>query len=510
MTSVITLDGGAHVVSRGEDACLSKEHGSFSVQYLADKYYIKCNNGRTIYSFSKHKQLFTLEKPLYLDSNYMEILGKTYWVYSQYQNTESYYGLVGESGEIAVDAIKEKLIQLSSTFYPDKKYIVLNFKNKSGDKLYYYGSPLTAHKEEPKSTDIIYSGGSNWSYTEKIEDIIYKYKYAFYEEDQVFFDEIVLDKAGNILYEAKKSKKRLIGFLINEKYIVKVDKRWDGDSTDTEETAAPATATPSQAPAGTPKPVIPNYSIIISTATPIVTSTPMPSPTMTPTTTPMPTMEPSFTETPAPTVSPSDSIPVLKPTTQPPVDDVTNNTPNTRKKVSKGEKIIDKKTGAAYKITKTGKNRTVEYCSILKKNTRQLTIPANVRLKGKMYKVTSIAANALKNNNKLKKVNIGKNVTKVGNNAFRGCLSLQYIVLPKKVKTIGNKAFYNCKNLRYILVNTKKLKAKNIGSNAFGKGFITPRIKSDKSKWYSYSNIFTSKGMSSRALYIINPVKLIR
>ena len=100
-------------------------------------------------------------------------------------------------------------------------------------------------------------------------------------------------------------------------------------------------------------------------------------------------------------------------------------------------------------------------------------------------------------------------MTRVGNNAFQGCSSLQHIVLPAKVKTIGNKAFYNCKNLRYIQVNTKKLIAKNIGKNAFGKGFIAPRIKSDKSKWYSYRNIFTTKGMSNHALYVIEPVKLI-
>lgn len=525
--SVITLDGKAYVVSRDEADYLSKDN-YFSVQYSAGNYYIECNKSRTIYSLSEHKPLFTLEDSLQLDSyhDYMEILGKTYWVYRQYQKEDkkSYYGLVDENGEIAVDGIKEKLIKQSITYH-SSGYSTIYFENESGDKLYYYGTPLTAHAEEPKPADIIISG-TPWSYSEKIGELIYKSKYPFYEEDKTwFYDEIVLDAAENILCEAKKNQKRSIGFLTNEKYIVTADNWWNGDSADTEETGTPATATPSQTPARTPEPAIPNYPIVIPTATPNITSTLIPSQTATPaatpaptatvtpstepTITPLPTTEPSFTETPAPTNSPSENIPILKPTTQPPVDNDTNSTSSTSKKLSKGDKISNKKTGAVYTITKTGKNRTVEYRSILKKNTRQLTIPANVKLKGKTYKVTSIADNALKNNKKLKKVNIGKNVTKVGNNAFQGCSSLQHIILPAKVKAIGNKAFYNCKNLHYIQVNTKKLTAKSIGKNAFGKGFIVPRIKSDKSKWHSYRNIFTAKGMSSQALYVIEPVKLI-
>ena len=104
---------------------------------------------------------------------------------------------------------------------------------------------------------------------------------------------------------------------------------------------------------------------------------------------------------------------------------------------------------------------------------------------------------------------MGRNVTAIGANAFSKCTTLTIITIPAKVAKIGEKAFYQCKNLRYILVKTKKLTAKNIGSNAFAKGSAKLRVKTDKNKWKSYAQIFMSKGMSKKALFIIDPVKLV-
>ena len=74
---------------------------------------------------------------------------------------------------------------------------------------------------------------------------------------------------------------------------------------------------------------------------------------------------------------------------------------------------------------------------------------------------------------------------------------------------IGDKAFYQCKNLRYILVKTNKLTAQNVGNNAFGRGAAKLRVKTDKNKWKLYAQIFMSRGMSNKALFIIDPVKLV-
>ena len=63
--------------------------------------------------------------------------------------------------------------------------------------------------------------------------------------------------------------------------------------------------------------------------------------------------------------------------------------------------------------------------------------------------------------------------------------------------------------MQYILVKTKKLKANNIGIDAFGKVYSNPRIKSDKSVWKQYQDVFISKGLPDKALFIVNPVKLV-
>ena len=66
-----------------------------------------------------------------------------------------------------------------------------------------------------------------------------------------------------------------------------------------------------------------------------------------------------------------------------------------------------------------------------KKNAKSVTIPATVKMKGVTCKVTGVANNAFKNNKKLTKVILGKNVTKVGKNAFKGCKKLKTVKLPK-------------------------------------------------------------------------------
>ena len=90
-----------------------------------------------------------------------------------------------------------------------------------------------------------------------------------------------------------------------------------------------------------------------------------------------------------------------------------------------------------------------------------------VTIQGTKYKVTSIAANALKGNKKVTKLTVGKNITSIGKKAFYKCTKLSKITIPAKVSKIGKQAFYGCKKLATITIKTKKLTSKKVGSKAF-------------------------------------------
>ena len=136
---------------------------------------------------------------------------------------------------------------------------------------------------------------------------------------------------------------------------------------------------------------------------------------------------------------------------------------------AKGTKLTAK--GASYQVTSSAeKNPTVVYKGS-KKQKASVTIPDTVTIDKVTYKVTSIAANAFKNNKKLKKVVIGKNVTK-----------------------IGKKAFYGCSKLKKITVKTTKLTKKNVGSQAFKGIHKKAAFKVPKKKISSYRKVFRARG----------------
>ena len=136
---------------------------------------------------------------------------------------------------------------------------------------------------------------------------------------------------------------------------------------------------------------------------------------------------------------------------------------------AKGTKLTAK--GVSYQVTSAAeKNPTVVYKGS-KKQKASVTIPDTVTIDKVTYKVTSIAANAFKNNKKLKKVVIGKNVTK-----------------------IGKKAFYGCSKLKKITVKTTKLTKKNVGSQAFKGIHKKAAFKVPKKKISSYRKIFKARG----------------
>ncbi len=128
--------------------------------------------------------------------------------------------------------------------------------------------------------------------------------------------------------------------------------------------------------------------------------------------------------------------------------------------------------------TITGTNQ-VEFTSSNPKAS-SVTIPSTVTINGRNYKVTSIAANAFKNNKKLKTLVIGKNI-----------------------KKIGAYAFYGTKNLKKITVKTKLLKASKIGKNAFqkagSKNYKKLCVKFPKKLKKTYKKSFYKKGLSKKA-----------
>lgn len=147
--------------------------------------------------------------------------------------------------------------------------------------------------------------------------------------------------------------------------------------------------------------------------------------------------------------------------------------------LKKGMYIKDQKTNGIYRITTIRKaSGTVSYETTLKKTSR-VSIPKSIICGKLKFTVTSVAANALKNNTKIKNLVIGANVNK-----------------------IGKKAFFGCKSLKQISIKTKKLTAKKVGANAFAKIETSKqqlKISIPKKKANSYIKWLRKRGISKKA-----------
>lgn len=126
----------------------------------------------------------------------------------------------------------------------------------------------------------------------------------------------------------------------------------------------------------------------------------------------------------------------------------------------KGRNITDDKSKSTYKVTNpAAQNGTVEFTNTnLTKST--ITIPETIIIDGAVYKVTAISKNAFKNNKKIKKVTVGKNIKTIGSGAFSGCKNLKTIIIKsKQIKTVGKNAFKGIHSKAEIKVPKKKLKS---------------------------------------------------
>lgn len=140
---------------------------------------------------------------------------------------------------------------------------------------------------------------------------------------------------------------------------------------------------------------------------------------------------------------------------------------------AKAQKAI--KTGNGMYTITSQKKKTARFDRVSKKSVTTLSIPSTIKYKKKTYKVTAVKANALKNNKKIKRLTIGKNV-----------------------KTISKNAFYGCKNLKSITIKTTKLTMKSVGKNAF-KGLNSKvSITVPDSKLAAYQKLLKARGVTGK------------
>ena len=244
---------------------------------------------------------------------------------------------------------------------------------------------------------------------------------------------------------------------------------------------------PTVAPAPTEAPTMEPTREPAKTAAPIE-PTKEPVPTDAPVPTEVPTQKPEVPEiTPEPTVP---AVPTVVPPVRTPVPTQTvqaTQTPATpaptpvstsktnRKKPAKVGKIITSSAGYRFKVT-SSKVKNPEVALYRPGSGRkEVKIGTKVTINGISYSVTSVCERAFRSNRRVTKVSLGSRVDK-----------------------IGKEAFANCRNIKVLYIYSPRLKASDIGENAF-KG-INKRVKISvpKAKMKEYKELFREKGLSKQ------------
>lgn len=87
-------------------------------------------------------------------------------------------------------------------------------------------------------------------------------------------------------------------------------------------------------------------------------------------------------------------------------------------------------------------NGTAQYTKCKAKNRITVNIPEAIRQNDVKYIITELKANCIRNNKKVRTINIEKNVTKIGAKAFYGCKKLTKIkIMSENIESIGTSAF---------------------------------------------------------------------
>lgn len=129
-----------------------------------------------------------------------------------------------------------------------------------------------------------------------------------------------------------------------------------------------------------------------------------------------------------------------------------------------------------FTVTKSEVNGAVAFTGVANAKTKEVVIPKKITIDGISYRVTSVAANALKGNKNVTSVTIGTNVA-----------------------SIGKKAFYNCKNLKKLTIKTTKLTKKNVGKYAFKGISNKATVTVPKKKYKAHTALLLAKGVSAKA-----------
>lgn len=134
--------------------------------------------------------------------------------------------------------------------------------------------------------------------------------------------------------------------------------------------------------------------------------------------------------------------------------------------------------GLRYRVTDAGQTQgQVQLIGTTGAVRKNLVIPAEIvsLSTGQRFRVTAIGNNAFKNQKKLRKVTIGKNV-----------------------RVIGKRAFFNCKKLRTITIKSKMLTKKTVGAKAFRGIYARASVKVPKKKRTLYRKILRAKGAGTQ------------
>ena len=148
-----------------------------------------------------------------------------------------------------------------------------------------------------------------------------------------------------------------------------------------------------------------------------------------------------------------------------------------------------------YRVTGAA---TAEYVGPLSSDKKKVVIADAIEYNGNVYKVTSVAKDAFKNNKRITEVVVGKNVTTIKDRAFANAKALKKVTLGKNVAKIGKHAFKGSKKLKTIVVKSTKLKKKGVNKAAF-KGISTKTtIKVPKKKVKAYRALFRTAGLGKK------------
>lgn len=133
------------------------------------------------------------------------------------------------------------------------------------------------------------------------------------------------------------------------------------------------------------------------------------------------------------------------------------------------------KSGDSYYTILPTKSQTAEYVKPAKKSCTSASIPDTVKISGKVYKVTSIGANA-----------------------FKGCSKLKLVTVGYYVEKIGKKAFYGSKGLKDVIIHTTELSFGNVGADAFKGISDKASVAVPREKLVSYKKILKAKGLAGK------------